>query len=311
MIIRNFSPYIKIITAMSLIGTFIALNKIASAKMPIFLFSELRLGIASLIFIFLLVKQEKSFSIPKKNDAKIFFIQALLGVFLFSIFLLYGTKFTSALESGLITSLTPAFVSIVSIFLLKERLNINQTVGIVIALIGTIIINIFGATTNSSWSTSSLLGNFLILLAVFGESIFITFGKLVSKNHSPLETSAFVVIIGAVLFLPLAIKDALTYDFTSIDWKVLILVLYSAVIVTVVAVILMNQAVIELPGGSTAVFTAFMPISAIVFAYFILGEKIYWYHLIGATCVLLSITLISLNPSKKKKDIEKPPLEGY
>lgn len=46
-----------------------------------------------------------------------------MDVFLFNIFLLYGVKSTGAVESGIITSTTPAMVGIISFLFLKERGN--------------------------------------------------------------------------------------------------------------------------------------------------------------------------------------------
>lgn len=292
--------YLKIIIAMCIVGAFVALNKVASATLPIFLFSELRLGIASLILTFILLKKEKRFPALSKRDTWVLFIQAFLGVFLFSIFLLLGSKYTSATESGIITSLTPALVAVVSVFVFKERLGIMQMLGIGMALVGALIINICGLTGNVSWTFYTLIGNVLILLAVTGEAFFVTFGKLVSKEISPLAISTIVVTIGAILSLPFAVSEASTFDFSKITGGDVFLVIYSSVAVSVVAVLLINQSAKVLSGGSTAVFTAVMPVSAICVSYLLLGEKILWYHMIGIACVLCSILLVSFKKSKHK-----------
>jgi len=293
--------YLKLAFAMILVGGFIALNKMITTVFPIFLFSELRLGIAGIIFIMLLLWKEKKFSLPKGKDLLVLFFQSLVGVFLFSIFLLYGIRYTSAIESGIITSLTPAMVGVISYFILKEALNRFQISGIILAVAGTLSINIFGIASNATWSLYSLLGNLCILFAVFGEAVFVTFGKMVSSKISPLAISTIIICMGALMFLPLAIVDAQNFSFTEVtlfEWG---LVFYSSVIVTVGAVLLMTQAVKELAGGSTAIFTAFMPISAVLVSYLFLGETIKWYHILGFSFVLCSIYLIS-----KEKEADLP-----
>lgn len=293
---------IKLTIAMSIVGGFVAVNKVVSATLPIFLFSELRLSIAALILSLILIKKERRFKIPANKDVCILFIQAFVGVFLFSIFLLLGSKYTSAIESGIITSLTPALVAIVSVFIFKERLISNQIIGIGIAIVGVLLISLFDLTGTVSLTFYSLYGNLLILLAVMGEAIFVTFGKLVSKEISPLRVSTIVVTFGALLFLPFAISEALAFDFTKVNAKDLFLLIYSAVAVSVVAVVLINQSAKVLSGGSTAVFTAFMPVSAICVSFLLLGEKILWYHIFGTACVLFSIMLVSV---KRESSIVK------
>jgi drug/metabolite transporter (DMT)-like permease len=291
--------YIKLIIAMSIVGGFVALNKVASATMPIFLFSELRLGIAAVILTIILLKKEKRYPKMSKKDGRVLLIQAFLGVFLFSYFLLLGSKFTSAVESGIITSLTPALVAIVSVVIFKEKLGSVQLIGIGIALAGVLIINVFGLTGNVSWTIYSLLGNSLILLAVIGESFFVTFGKLVSKEISPLAVSTIVITIGAALSLPFAVREAISFDFSKITGSDVGLILYAAVAVSVIAVLLINQSSKVLSGGSTAVFTAFMPVSAICVSIFCLRENIDWYHVLGILLVLFSILLVSMKENKK------------
>lgn len=284
---------LKTIIAMSLVGAFVALNKVASETLPIFLFSEFRLGIAAVILSLILVKKEGGFPRITRKDTWVLFVQAFLGVFLFSIFLLLGSKFTSAIESGIITSTTPVLVAIVSVVIFKERLAFQQKVGIGVALAGTLFINLFSLTGNLSMSLSSLFGNVLLLLAVTGEAFFVTFGKLVSKNTSPLAVTTIVVTIGAALTLPFAIFEAITFNFGSVKWKDVLLVIYSAVAVSVLAALFINQAAKVLSGSLTAVFTGFMPVSAICVSSLLFGEKILWYHLIGMACVLISIFLVS------------------
>ncbi|MFT4415000.1 DMT family transporter [Fredinandcohnia humi] len=295
---------IKMIVAMSIVGVFVALNKVASAALPIFLFSELRLGIAALILLIIIIYKEKKLTIPNKKDAGILFIQAFLGVFLFSIFLLLGSKYTSAIESGIITSLTPVLVALVSMFIFKERLNSNQFIGIGVALAGVLMINIFGFSNDVQITIYSLLGNLLILLAVLGESFFVTFGKLVSKEISPLMISFTVISIGAILCLPFAISELAGFHFSQVTVIDLLLIIYSAVAVSVVAVVLINQSNKVLSGGTTAVFTAVIPVSAISVSFFLLGEKIHWYHIVGIVCVLSSIVLVSSNKKTLEENIK-------
>lgn len=285
----------KMIVAMMIVGGFVALNKVVSASLPIFLFSELRLSLAAIILMVIVIIKEKKLTLPNKKDAGILFIQALLGVFLFSIFLLLGSKYTSAIESGIITSLTPSFVALISLIFFKERLRLNNVIGIAIALVGVLMINIFGMNGDIQVTFHSIIGNLFILLAVMGESFFVTLGKLVSKTISPLMISCTVIFIGSVLCLPFAIYEGMTFDFSQVTVIDLFLLLYSGIAVSVIAVLLINQSNKILSGGATAVFTAIMPVSAISVSCLLLGEKIQWYHSIGISCVLFSIILVSIN----------------
>jgi drug/metabolite transporter (DMT)-like permease len=278
---------------MAVIGSFVVSNKIIVKYFPVFLASELRLLVGAAILLFLLFRQEKKIPSLSKRDAGIFFIQSFIGVFLFSIFMLTGLNYTTALEAGIITSLTPAFVGLISYFFLKEVLDRKQLAGITLAILGTLFINVFGMRLNIGLSYNSLYGNLLITGAVIGEAVFITFGKLASKELSALTISAMMSTISAILFLPLALSDALAFNFSAVPGAIWLLVLYSGVIVTVWAVLLMNQSLTIIPSGTAAVFTAIMPISAVVLSCIILKETFYWYHLVGIFFTLAGVILIT------------------
>ncbi|WP_088105756.1 DMT family transporter [Halalkalibacter urbisdiaboli] len=289
--------HIQVTLAMIIIGSFVVVSKLIIERFPVFIASELRMVIGAAILTGLLLMREKRFPKLSKRDFFILFLQSLLGVFMFSVLMLYGLKLTTALESGIITSTTPAIVAIISYILFKEKLSLNQGAGILLAMIGAIVINVFGVISNTNWTINSLIGNLLILGAVIGEGIFFTFGKLVSSKISPLFITTMTAIIGAILFLPFSIYQASSFSFrfvTTIDW---LLIAYSGVVVTVIAVLLMNQGMKRISGNSAAVLTAVMPISAVIFSYYFLNESLYWYHLVGISFVLAGIFFISKEPS--------------
>jgi drug/metabolite transporter (DMT)-like permease len=207
--------------------------------------------------------------------------------------MLTGLKYTSAVEAGIITSLTPAFVGLISYFFLKEVLELKQIIGIALAITGTLLINLLEIHSNIDGSYNSLYGNLLITCAVIGEAVFITFGKLAAKELSALTISAMMSTISAMLFLPLAIYDALSFNFVAVPPAAWGLILYSGTIVTVGAVLLMNQSLTIIPAGNAAVYTAIMPISAVLLSCFFLNESFYWYHLMGILFTLSGLILIT------------------
>jgi drug/metabolite transporter (DMT)-like permease len=133
------SPYVKLVLAMIIIGSFVVVNKVLTSTCPIFLASGIRLLIGTIILNSLVLIKEKRLPRLTKRDFIIIFTQSFIGVFLFSFFMLYGLKFPSVMESGIITSTTPAIIGLISLLFFKEKLNNNQTLGIVFAFLGTLL----------------------------------------------------------------------------------------------------------------------------------------------------------------------------
>lgn len=282
--------YMKIALAMAIVGSSVVVGKLIISSFPIFLASELRFIIATVILLPLLLQKEKRFPSINQKYLFILFLQAFTGVFLFNIFMLYGLKFTTAIEAGIITSTLPAVVGLVSFLFLKEKLTIKKGLGIIFAVVGVLLINIVGDEVGNN---NSLLGNLLIFGAVLGETLFITLGKLVSNKVTPLTISTMMSIFGLIMFLPFSIYEAKDFDFSSVsivDWMN---VLYFGIVVTVLAFLLMYQGLSKVPASSAGVLTSVLPLSSIILSFFILKEEVLLPHVLGMLLVFVAIFVIS------------------
>ncbi|MED4462457.1 DMT family transporter [Metabacillus fastidiosus] len=288
------SAYIKIALAMAIVGSSVVFGKLIISSFPVFLASELRFIIATIILIILLLRQEKKFPCIGFKDLIIFFLQAFTGVFLFNIFMLYGLKFTTAIEAGIITSTLPAVIGLVSFLFLKEKLTIKKGLGIIFAVIGVLSINFID---NGSSNINSLLGNLLIFGAVLGETLFITLGKSVSNRFTPLTISTMMSVSGLIMFLPFAIYEAKEFDFASVGMGDWINILYFGIVVTVLAFLLMYQGLSKVSASSAGVLTSVLPLSSVILSFFILKEEISFSHLLGILFILIAIFFISKESS--------------
>src|SRR5665648_490058 len=93
---------------------------------------------------------------------------SLIGIFLFLgyTFQTVGLKYTTATKAGFITGLSVVLVPIISHFFIKEKINRNSFIGVVLAFAGLWFLNY-------SSSLSINLGDFLVLLCAFCFAIII------------------------------------------------------------------------------------------------------------------------------------------
>ncbi len=280
--------------AMIIVGSSIVFGKIMVESIPVFLSSGLRFAIASvLLFVILLIVEKK---LPKltRKEVTILSLQSFTGVFLFSIFLLYGVQYTKAVESGIITSTTPIVIGILSFLILKEKLTRQVMIGVLFVALGISVINLVNSGEDGIRGNFPMIGNILVMLAVIGEALFTILGKLLSRRLSPLAISAFVTFFGFVFFLPFALYEAMMFDFSqpSInDWGY---VLYFAVVVTVIAFYLWYNGVSKVSGSVSGLFTGFLPVSTALLSYVFLNEQLTSVHVVGFMFVVLGICSSSL-----------------
>ncbi|HEX9060634.1 MAG TPA: DMT family transporter [Clostridia bacterium] len=289
--------YIELALAMFIAGSSVVVSKLLVQSLPVFLASECSLLIALLILIPLnfIIKKD----MPKLDikTLKILFLQAITGVFLFRVLLFLGLKFTSAAESGLITSTTPAMVGILAFFLLKEKLYLNRIIGIACVVAGILIINIYSSFTLHPGDINFIIGNALILLAVTCEAMFSVLSK---KTHYPIPAmyrTTIITVFSVLCFIPFSIYDILHFNFSHLNYTTYLSVLYYGTFVSVVSYILWFKGISKVEASNAAVFSGIMPVSSIFVSCMILKEKILPSHIISLVLILLGIYFSCSNNS--------------
>lgn len=196
--------YVQLALSMAFVGINISIGKEIVAHVPVFLFSELRFLIAILILLPLLASRGEWKTSWTREEGKVLFWQSFFGVFLFSICMLYGVQWTSATAAGIITSTVPACIALFSFWILKEKLQVNNMLAILLSVCGIAFIT-FTTGGNVEQSLASMLGNALVFLAVVSEALFTIFAKRLAGKITPFQMTAAINVISFVLFLPFAI----------------------------------------------------------------------------------------------------------
>ena len=213
---NKWAAFLDLTLAMIIVGSSVVFGKIIVKSFPVFLASGLRFALASLIMIPMVLKMENGLPPFGKRDWLILAVMAFCGQFMFTVFLLWGLKLTSAIEAGLITSTTPAAMTAVSFVILRERLTVRQIVGVLLAVLGVLAVNGL-LTPAASPDPNHLWGNLLVCGAVFGEAFFLLLRKAVKSDVSSLTTAGTLSFLGLIMFLPLGIYQSLDFDFSSVD----------------------------------------------------------------------------------------------
>jgi len=291
---------IHLALAMVLVGSSVAAGKIMARELPVFLASALRF-ILALALLFPIVRMKEG-GLPKlsRKSLGVIALQALFGSFLFTVFLLYGLRFTASSSAGVIASATPAVIGIIAWVFMRERPRKSETAGILAAVAGVMLVNLGSDSGGGELAGASpYLGNFLVLCAVVFESLFLLLRKAVPEPVSPLSASTLVSFFGLLWFLPFGAYEAWGLDFSAITLTGWLSVAYYAFFVTALAYIFWFSGVTRVSAAEAGVMTAVMPVSALVISAVVLGEPLNAANVGGCACALLGIGLLSL---PKKED---------
>ncbi|MDT4838913.1 carboxylate/amino acid/amine transporter [compost metagenome] len=277
--------YLCLAMSMCVVGSNIGIGKLVISELPVFLFAALRFFIASVILFPGMLWPAFRQGLDGATWRGLS-LQSFFGCFLFSLFMLYGVTYTAATSAGIITSALPSLIALLSWLWLRERVDSRGLIAIAFAVLGIALLNLQDA---SSSGKNSILGNTLILGAVLAEALFAVFSRRLSLTVHPWSMAFGVNVVGLLLFLPLAVPQALTFDWSSPGAELWYWVLFYSITASVLSFLLWYRGISEVPANVAGLFTGLMPVSAALVGIFILGEILSSGHVIGMGLVIASI----------------------
>ncbi|MGB8450862.1 MAG: DMT family transporter [Anaerocolumna sp.] len=294
----KWKAYIDLTLAMFISGSAVVVSKMMVNDMPPFLITEIGIliGLIVLLFHTFVIKKEH-FKLDLKTYL-VLFAQAICGIFLYRIFTLLGLSYTSATNSGLITSTSPAMVVILAYFILKEKIRLKGFIGLLFVLMGLFTINMYSYLVGGS-AKNSLFGNLLIMAAVICEALFSVLSKIECKRMTALYRTTIIVIFAFICLLPFSIKEAYQYDFKTMAFKTGACLVYYGVCVSYLSYVFWFRGIEKVNASEAAPFTSMVPVSSILLAALLLKESISLIHVIGMLFIIFGILISSVPASNK------------
>jgi len=247
-------------------------------------------------FIFFWEKHKKNFW---HNFKKITWLE-LLGTTLTLSLLYFGLERTTAIEASLLTTTTPIFVILAGVFLLKEKQELHENIGLLLAFLGTVAITLLPVLSNGGLAQLSVTGNLLII----GQNITTAIYFILAKKHYHHLSKMFVVSIsfwiGLVSFFGLSLFE-LGFDLPSFvtavstDFQhqsVWVASVYMAVFGSIIGLTAYIKGQDGIEASEASYFNYLQPLIYLPLAYVMLGEQVSWSQIL-LLCLVLAGVLIA------------------
>jgi drug/metabolite transporter (DMT)-like permease len=288
--------YLKLLlTAVFWGGTFIAGRAIAGSVEP-FSAAFLRFAIASILLILLTLRAEGRIAALRRGQMLPLVLAGMTGVFLYNVFFFKGLALITASRASLIVAMNPAFITLAAALFFRDRLNWIKVTGIALSVFGAAVV-ISKGDLGGIFRGNVGLGEFLILGCVACWVAFSLIGKIVVKGLSPLVSVSYSSAIGAAaLFLPACGEDMpkKMISYSLMDWAS---IFYLGVFGTVLGFVWYYEGIKAIGPAKAGQFINFVPISALLLAFLILGEPVTLSLLVGAAFVISGVYLTNMNLS--------------
>lgn len=282
--------YVKLfLTAVFWGGTFVAGRAIAGRIDP-FSAAFLRFALASVFLLLAAWKVEGQLPKPSKQQVMIVLLLSITGVFAYNALFFTGLQHIDAGRAAVIIANNPIGIALLSLFFFKERLSMIQIVGIILSVMGALTAitrgNLFANLTGYIG-----MGELFIFGCVASWVAFSLIGKKITAELSPLVSIAYASSVGTLLLLWPAFSEGLLHKisaYSTMDW---LNIIYLGILGTVFGFVWYYEGIKKIGPTRASIFINFVPISAIVIAFFILSESLTPSLFVGTLLVVTGVYL--------------------
>lgn len=247
---------------------------------------------AALVLTGIMISKKESLRIEKREIP----VLILLGFFytISAMFLFWGYSFMSA---GIATTLHftyPIFVTLIMLFVFKEK-----TSWITMMAIGLAICGVARLSINEGELQLNTLGICIVLLSAVGYALYITtVNKSRVKSMTGRKLTFYVFVVSTILF---SIKAATSQGIQPIpDTASLINLILLAIVPTVISNMTLILAVHNIGGTLTSVLGAMEPVTAVCVGVLIFGEPFTSSLALGISLIIIAVTMIILSKTIQK-----------
>lgn len=292
---RNLALFAATLTAIIYGITFTLAKDVMPLYISPFGFIALRVGVSAALFWIIGLFIARKEKIDRKDFPRIA-AAAFFGVAFNMLLFFEGLSQTSPIMASVLMVTTPIIVLILSAIIMREKIVRKKAFGIVLGLVGTVLLIVYGKSINST--DNALWGNFLVFVnAVFYGLYLITVKKLMDK-YNTFNLIKWIYLFGFIYVLPFGWQQLSMVNWevmpVNIYWKVAFVVICT----TFLAYLLNLLAMKQLKPTTVSVFIYLQPFFATVYAISLGKDELSIIKIISAVLIFIGVYLVTLTPKK-------------
>ncbi len=200
-----------------------------------------------------------------------------------------------AASVAFLNSTLPLMVPVAAFLLGVERISPRTLAGIVISFCGVVWIVARGQYQGLA-SIRLGGGEVLVLLAVANYAVYTVLLRRKPAGISPLVFLAATMVTGLLVLLPFWIHELMRGAVVPMDIPSLAAALYIGIFASLIAFIVWGRCVETLGASVTGVSFHLVALFTAVLAFFIIGEPVRLFHLVGLALILSGFLIATFSP---------------
>jgi drug/metabolite transporter (DMT)-like permease len=218
------------------------------------------------------------------SDRWLVLLMGITGVALFAPTHYLGLRYTTALNTTLISALAPLLTGVLAALLIREPMSRFQAAGALVGLAGVLVLMSRGSA-DFLRTIGSSLGDAIILVAVLFWSLYTVVSRRVTARRPVLSATALSTLVGLPFLL-----GAMAWEWRALPPQfspgLILAIVYIGIVPTVVGFLSWNAGVRRLGSSGAMVFYNTLPLYGVLLAAILLGEELGMAHLVGGGLIV-------------------------
>lgn len=232
----------------------------------------------------------------QRNDFPRIVAAAFFGVALNMLTFFKGLSFTSPISAAVIMVTTPIIVLILSAIIIREKIKTLKIVGILLGLIGTGFLILYGKSIGNA--TNASLGNLLVFINAVSYAFYLIVVKKLMDKYNAFTFVKWIYTFGLVMVLPFGLTEYQEIQWQEIPVKVLWEIGFVVVFTTFFTYLLNLISMRELKPTTVAVFIYLQPLFATLFAIGLGKDELSLVKIISAVLIFAGVYLVTQKKGK-------------
>lgn len=277
------NPIIALIIANIIWGAASPIFKFSLSNIPPFTLAFIRFFFAGFLFLPFVIGKWQSLTVKQWFTI---FLGAFFGITINITFFFLGLERSASINAPIIASAGPVFLYFMSVFYLKELLNLKVFFGMLISLGGVLFIILSPIFFESQrYVFGEIQGNIFFVLATLGAILHPLVYKNLLKKINVYQVTLVGFFFSSSTFLPFAVKELTTWSFSQLNVAGLTGIIFGVFFSSALAYFLFVYGLSKIKAQEIGLFTYIDPIVAVLIAVPLLKEYPNLYFFIGSLLV--------------------------
>lgn len=283
--------HIAVLIANLIFGAGYAVIKtISPAYMAPYSLNVVRVVVSLILFWSLLLFKPSKASIDKK-DIPLFILCGITGVAINQIMFVKGLSLTSAIHSSLLSLATPIFITIIALWLIKEKFSINKFIGLALGIGGATLLVLVKDVQSSN--SSSLLGDMFVLINAVSYAFYMVIVRPLMEKYNALHVLRWVFTFGAIFILPIALPDFIATDWSVFGTAQWVALAFVVLFVTFISYLFTVYGLQALGPSVTGAYIYTQPVFATIIAMVFAGEHFTMIKALATVLIFSGVYLVN------------------